>query len=143
MKRRQGEGEVAGRDAMIKHLEGIEWEVILVRDSQVNAYCLPGGKIVVNSCLLDRFEHEDEIDTVIGHEVCHFYFIYLSQIYRLSGSSETILSTPCCLHILSTPCILWKRMTFGKSSRCLSFFISFTIDFELSLHYHMVYDLVK
>lgn len=82
---KRGEGEVAGRDSMIKHLEGIEWEVILVQDSQVNMYCLPGGKTVVNSGLLGRFEHEDEVDTVIGHEVCHFYFIYFSQIYRLQG----------------------------------------------------------
>lgn len=142
---KRGEGEVAGRDSMIKHLEGIEWEVILVQDSQVNMYCLPGGKTVVNSGLLGRFEHEDEVDTVIGHEVCHFYFIYFSQIYRLKGFQlhlfwNHIIYT---LHILSTPCILWKKMAFGKSARYLNFVISFYIDFEWWLHYHMVCDLVK
>lgn len=61
--------EELGRGAMIKHLKGIKWEVVVVRDSQVNAFCLPGGKIVVCTGLLDRFKEEDEVATVIGHEV--------------------------------------------------------------------------
>lgn len=61
--------EELGKGGMIKHLKGIKWEVVVVRDSQVNAFCLPGGKIVVCAGLLDRFKEEIEIATVIGHEV--------------------------------------------------------------------------
>lgn len=61
--------EELGKGGIIKHLKGIKWEVVVVRDSQVNAFCLPGGKIVVCAGLLDRFKEENEIATVIGHEV--------------------------------------------------------------------------
>lgn len=51
------------------HLEGLNWEVVVVRDGNVNAFCLPGGKIVVFTGLLDHFRSDSEIATVIGHEV--------------------------------------------------------------------------
>ncbi|KAK3159027.1 hypothetical protein QOZ80_2AG0144760 [Eleusine coracana subsp. coracana] len=47
-----------------KLLEG--WEVIVVKDSMINAICLPGGKIVVFTGLLDKFEEDAEIATVLG-----------------------------------------------------------------------------
>lgn len=52
-----------------RHLEGLSWEVMVVRDEMVNAMCLPGGKIIVFSGLLDQFRNDAEIATVIGHEV--------------------------------------------------------------------------
>ncbi|KAF8113137.1 hypothetical protein N665_0055s0002 [Sinapis alba] len=53
------------------HLEGINWEVIVVNEPMVNAFCLPGGKIVVFTGLLDHFKSDAEVATVIGHEVGH------------------------------------------------------------------------
>ncbi|KAH7656013.1 Peptidase family M48 protein [Dioscorea alata] len=54
-----------------RHLEGLNWEVLVVRDNTVNAFCLPGGKIVVFTGLLDHFRTDAEIATVLGHEVAH------------------------------------------------------------------------
>ncbi|KAJ0987250.1 hypothetical protein J5N97_005606 [Dioscorea zingiberensis] len=54
-----------------RHLEGLNWEVLVVRDQTVNAFCLPGGKIVVFTGLLDHFRSDAEIATVLGHEVAH------------------------------------------------------------------------
>lgn len=51
------------------HLEGINWEVIVVNEPMVNAFCLPAGKIVVFTGLLDHFKSDAEVATVIGHEV--------------------------------------------------------------------------
>ncbi|MFS7919811.1 putative peptidase M48 [Helianthus anomalus] len=51
------------------HLEGLKWEVLLVNDHVVNAFCLPGGKIVVFIGLLEHFRTDEEIATIIGHEV--------------------------------------------------------------------------
>ncbi|KAF3501022.1 hypothetical protein F2Q69_00043295 [Brassica cretica] len=53
------------------HLEGINWEVIVVNEPMVNAFCLPAGKIVVFTGLLDHFKSDAEVATVIGHEVGH------------------------------------------------------------------------
>ncbi|XP_039146869.1 mitochondrial metalloendopeptidase OMA1-like [Dioscorea cayenensis subsp. rotundata] len=53
------------------HLEGLNWEVLVVKDNSVNAFCLPGGKIVVYTGLLHHFKKNAEIATVLGHEVAH------------------------------------------------------------------------
>lgn len=47
-----------------------KWEVVVVCDPAVNAFSLPGGKIVVFTGLLKHFALDAEIATIIGHEVC-------------------------------------------------------------------------
>lgn len=63
------EGKARGSQPATRHLEGLSWEVLVVRDDMVNAMCLPGGKIIVFTGLLDHFRNDAEIATVIGHEV--------------------------------------------------------------------------
>ncbi|KAE8724018.1 hypothetical protein F3Y22_tig00011079pilonHSYRG00192 [Hibiscus syriacus] len=53
------------------HLEGLNWEVLVINQPDVNAVCLPGGKIVVFTGLLEYFRTDSEIATIIGHEVAH------------------------------------------------------------------------
>ncbi|URE12650.1 Peptidase family M48 [Musa troglodytarum] len=65
------EGEARKSQPVTKHLEGLNWEILVVRDDTVNAFCLPGGKIVGFTGLLDHFRSDAEIATVIGHEVAH------------------------------------------------------------------------
>ncbi|XP_072952844.1 mitochondrial metalloendopeptidase OMA1-like [Typha angustifolia] len=65
------EGEAKGSQVATRHLDRLNWEVLVVRDDTVNAFCLPGGKIVVFTGLLDHFRTDAEIATVIGHEVGH------------------------------------------------------------------------
>ncbi|KAK4385085.1 Mitochondrial metalloendopeptidase OMA1 [Sesamum angolense] len=57
-----------GRASQTGHLEGLKWEVIVVNEPVINAFCLPGGKIVVFTGLLDHFKADTEIATIIGHE---------------------------------------------------------------------------
>lgn len=52
-------------------LEGFEWEFNLVNDKQVNAWCMPGGKVVVYSGLLGVTQNEAALAVVMGHEICH------------------------------------------------------------------------
>lgn len=59
------------RGSYTQHLEGLNWEVLVVNEPVVNAFCLPGGKIVVFTGLLDHFRSDAEIATIIGHEVGH------------------------------------------------------------------------
>jgi predicted Zn-dependent protease len=47
------------------------WEVAVFDSDQVNAFALPGGKIGVYTGLLKVAENQDQLATVIGHEVGH------------------------------------------------------------------------
>lgn len=48
-----------------------EWEVVVFDSPQVNAFALPGGKIGVYTGLLKVAKNQDQLATVIGHEVAH------------------------------------------------------------------------
>lgn len=48
-----------------------EWEVVVFDSDQVNAFALPGGKIGVYTGLLKVAKNQDQLATVIGHEVAH------------------------------------------------------------------------
>jgi metalloendopeptidase OMA1, mitochondrial len=47
------------------------WKVTLLRKNVANAYCLPGGKIVVYTGILPITENDAGLATVLGHEVAH------------------------------------------------------------------------
>ena len=47
------------------------WRVTLLRKNEANAYCLPGGKIVVFTGILPVTENDAGLATVLGHEVAH------------------------------------------------------------------------
>jgi len=68
------------RDAVIKYLaqnnmssqiSGYNWEFNLVEDPQVNAWCMPGGKVVVYTGILPITQNETGLAIVLGHEIAH------------------------------------------------------------------------
>ncbi|WP_425596397.1 M48 family metalloprotease [Paraburkholderia fungorum] len=49
-----------------------KWDLAVVRSPDIRMYCLPGGKIVVYSGLLDRVRlNDNELGMLIGHEIAH------------------------------------------------------------------------
>lgn len=52
-------------------LKGFKWEYNLVDDKAVNAWCMPGGKIVVYTGILPITQNEAALAAVVGHEVSH------------------------------------------------------------------------
>src|SRR5947209_13093610 len=48
-----------------------QWEFRVVRSNQVNAFCLPGGKVVVYTGILPVCQTEAGLATVMGHEIGH------------------------------------------------------------------------
>ena len=53
------------------YLDDYRWEYKLVQDNTVNAWCMPGGKIVVYTGILPVTRTEAGLAVVLGHEVCH------------------------------------------------------------------------
>lgn len=54
-----------------EYLKGYQWEYKLVESKDVNAWCMPGGKIVVYSGILPITKDDNGLATVMGHEVSH------------------------------------------------------------------------
>lgn len=52
-------------------LSGYQWEFNLVEDKQVNAWCMPGGKVVVYTGILPVTQNEAALAIVLGHEITH------------------------------------------------------------------------
>ena len=52
-------------------LTGFKWEVNTVEDETVNAWCMPGGLIVVYTGILKLVDGDDELAVVMGHEIAH------------------------------------------------------------------------
>mgnify|MGYP002363802398 FL=1 len=54
-----------------KQLEGFQWEFNVVEEDVVNAWCMPGGKVVVYTGLLPVTQDEASLAVVMGHEIAH------------------------------------------------------------------------
>ena len=53
------------------YLKDYKWEYNLVKDETVNAWCMPGGKIVFYTGILPITQQETGVAVVMGHEVAH------------------------------------------------------------------------
>lgn len=58
-------------NGMGSEVQNYAWEFNLVQDKQVNAWCMPGGKIVVYEGLLPVTQDEASLAIVLGHEIAH------------------------------------------------------------------------
>jgi predicted Zn-dependent protease len=54
-------------------LAGYKWEFNLVEDPNVNAWCMPGGKVVVYTGILPATQGETGLAVVMGHEIAHAF----------------------------------------------------------------------
>ena len=59
------------QNGISEKLNGYRWEYNLVDDKAVNAWCMPGGKIVVYTGILPVTQNEAALAAVMGHEVSH------------------------------------------------------------------------
>lgn len=58
-------------NGLASEVSNFSWEFNLVQDNQVNAWCMPGGKIVVYEGLLPVTQDEASLAIVLGHEIAH------------------------------------------------------------------------
>ncbi len=52
-------------------LEGYDWEFNLIDEETVNAWCMPGGKVVVYKGILSVADGDEGLAVVLGHEIAH------------------------------------------------------------------------
>jgi predicted Zn-dependent protease len=62
---------VGKRIARVAPVANAEWEFVLFEDDTPNAFALPGGKVGINTGILDITKNEAGLATVMGHEVAH------------------------------------------------------------------------
>ena len=60
-------------NGMVKEANAYQWEFNLIEDKTVNAWCMPGGKVVFYTGILPICANEDGIAAVMGHEVAHAF----------------------------------------------------------------------
>lgn len=56
---------------VVTNMPDAQWEFVLFEDKEPNAFCLPGGKVGVNTGILPLTKDDAGLATVIGHEVAH------------------------------------------------------------------------
>lgn len=62
---------VGSKIAKAAHQPDYQWSFHVINSDQINAFCLPGGKIFVYTGLLKLIDNEAQLATVLGHEVAH------------------------------------------------------------------------
>jgi len=60
-------------NGMTEEANSYQWEFKLVDDDQMNAWCLPGGKVVFYTGILPVCKNTDGIAAVMGHEIAHAF----------------------------------------------------------------------
>jgi predicted Zn-dependent protease len=56
---------------MSQALQGYQWEFNLIKNDQLNAWCMPGGKVAFYSGIIPVCQNETGVAVVMGHEVSH------------------------------------------------------------------------
>jgi metalloendopeptidase OMA1, mitochondrial len=82
--------KVASRLAAVASKE-FNWEVSVVDSEQANAFCLPGGKIVVYTGILPYTRSEAGLAAVMGHEMAHAVARHGSQRLLRSSLAQTLM----------------------------------------------------
>eukprot|EP00873_Tetraselmis_striata_P016998 jgi/Tetstr1/437262/TSEL_025992.t1 len=80
--------EVAGQGSgggFFAHMKECEWEFSVIKSPQINAFVVPGGKVVVFSGLLDALAREDELAFVLAHEIAHVVARHADEKISTSG----------------------------------------------------------
>lgn len=58
-------------EGLSSKLDGYEWEFNLVKDETINAWCMPGGKVVFYTGIIPLCQNDLGIAVVMGHEIAH------------------------------------------------------------------------
>lgn len=68
--------------------ENFQWEAVLIESPEVNAWCMPGGKIAVYTGIMPVLKNEAALAAVLGHEVAHATLRHGMQRYARAKQSN-------------------------------------------------------
>ena len=68
-----------------------DYDFYVIKADDFNAFAIPGGKIFVNSGLLNVMDDEDELAGILSHEIAHVYCRHISQ--RIEKSKKISIAT--------------------------------------------------
>ncbi|KAB1158619.1 M48 family metallopeptidase [Tenacibaculum aiptasiae] len=83
-------------NGMVAEANAYKWEFNLIEDKTVNAWCLPGGKVVFYTGILPMCANEDGVAAVMGHEVAHAFAKHgqermsTGQLQQLGGAAVAL-----------------------------------------------------
>ncbi|MFV0563817.1 M48 family metallopeptidase [Malaciobacter mytili] len=63
--------QIGEKIAKVANQKDYKWEFNLIENEAKNAFCLPGGKVVVYTGILKVAKNDDQLATVISHEIAH------------------------------------------------------------------------
>jgi predicted Zn-dependent protease len=69
-----------------------DWEFRLLKHPEVNAFCLPGGKVAVFTGLMPVAENDDQLATVMAHEIAHALAHHASERVARARKYETAVN---------------------------------------------------
>ena len=81
------------------YLAGYQWEFNLIESDQVNAWCMPGGKVVVYTGILPICQDDTGVAVVMGHEIAHAELRHSSLRLQKAFGADALLK----FIILGTP----------------------------------------
>jgi predicted Zn-dependent protease len=97
-----------------------QWEVNLIGSNQVNAFCMPGGKIAFYSGILDQLKlTDDEAAMVLGHEMAHALREHARE--RLAKNTATSLGANLLVQVLGLGQIGQALTGYGAELLTLTF----------------------
>jgi predicted Zn-dependent protease len=91
-------------------IQPAQWEVTVFADDQINAFALPGGKIGVYQGLLAVAENQDQLATVVAHEIAHVLSRHSNERISTQYATSTGLELASVLAGQTTPA---KQTLFG------------------------------
>lgn len=82
---------VGGRMVPAAGLAGRQWDYAVFEDASPNAFVLPSGQIGVTTGLLKLVQNDDQLATVIGHEVGHVVARHAAERYSTQSTTGLVL----------------------------------------------------
>ena len=81
---------IGQRIAKVANRPNFKWEFNLVESKQINAFCLPGGKVIVYTGIMKIAQNDDQLATVMSHEIAHALARHGAERMSMNMASNTV-----------------------------------------------------